>query len=98
MQRSGIDGSNQVPHLTRDTIWEGDKNMRKHHTHESQEVSPFQTGDHKAARNRQDSITKTNNKKRIHKRSIALERSKKTLLEGLYIFSDTNLTLSFDWL
>ena len=23
---------NQVPHLTRDTIWESDKNTRKHHT------------------------------------------------------------------
>ena len=30
------------------------------HTQESQEVSPFPAGDHKAARNRQDSITKTN--------------------------------------
>ena len=56
---------NQVPHLTRDTIWEGDKNTRKHHTNESQEVSPFPAGDHKAARNRQDNLTKTkpNNKK-----------------------------------
>ena len=29
-------------------------------TQKSKEVSPFPAGDHKAARNRQDSITKTN--------------------------------------
>ena len=43
---------NQVPHLTRDTIWEGDKNTWKLHTQENQEVSPFPAGDHKHARNR----------------------------------------------
>ena len=43
----------QVPHLTQDTIWESDKNTIKHHTQESQEVSP---GDHKAAMNRQESM------------------------------------------
>ena len=48
---------NQVPHLTRDTIWESDKNTRKHHTQESQEVSAYPAGDHKPARNRQDSMT-----------------------------------------
>ena len=51
---------NQVPHLTRDTIWESDKNTRKHRIQESQEVSRFPAGDDKAARNRQDSIIKTN--------------------------------------
>ena len=60
----------QVPHLTQDTTWGNDKNTRKHHTQESQEVSPFQAGDHKAAMNRQDSMTDTKHKyqKRIHKR------------------------------
>ena len=40
---------NQVPHLKHD------KNTiaRKRHTPESQEVSPFSAGDHKATRNRQ---------------------------------------------
>ena len=47
---------NQIPHLTQDTIWESDKNTRKHHLQESQEVSPFQGGDHKVAKNRQDSM------------------------------------------
>ena len=37
-----------------------DKNTRKRHTQESQEVSPFSAGDHKAARNRLDSIIKIN--------------------------------------
>ena len=43
---------NQVPHLTQDTIWESDKNTRKHILQESQDVSPIPTGDYKAASNR----------------------------------------------
>ena len=35
------------------------QNTRKHHTQESQDVSSFPAGDHKAARNGQDSIIKT---------------------------------------
>ena len=46
--------------VDQDTIWESDKNTRKHHTQESQEVSPSPSGDHMAASNRQDSIIKTN--------------------------------------
>ena len=38
-------------------------------TLESQYVSPFPAGDHKAAMNRQDSITKTNMKHNQQKRS-----------------------------
>ena len=47
--------NNQVPHLTRDTIWESDKNTKKHYIQESQEVSLSEP-----ARKRQDSIIKTN--------------------------------------
>ena len=36
------------------------KGQRKHHIHESQEVSPFPTGDHKAERNIHDDMAKTN--------------------------------------
>ena len=50
---------NQVLHLTQDTTWESDKNTRKHHIQESQEVSPFTTGDHNAALNTHDSKTDT---------------------------------------
>ena len=55
----------QAPHLTQNTIWESNKITRKRHIQESEEVSPFPTGDHKAARNRHGSLTKanTNNKK-----------------------------------
>ena len=51
----------QVPHLTWDNIWESDK-TQENITPESQEASLFPAGDDKAARNRQDSITKTNMK------------------------------------
>ena len=37
-------------------------NTRKHNTHDSQGVSPFPAGDHKATRNRHDSTTETNMK------------------------------------
>ena len=70
---------NQVPHLTEDTIWESDKNTKKHHIQKSQEVSPSPAGDHKAARNRQDSMTKTNtnNKKDPQKKHCLGTVSKK---------------------
>ena len=55
-------GYNQLPHLNQDTIWESDKNTRKHYIQESQEVSHFPAGDHKAAMNRQESITNTKHK------------------------------------
>ena len=77
---------NQVPHPTRDTIWESVKNTRKQ---ESQQVSPLLAGDHKVVRNRQDSVTdkhETQITKRIHKRSSALEQSVRKILEGLNMF------------
>ena len=53
---------------------ESDKNTWKHHTQESQEVNPFSAGDRKAARNRKDSMIKTNTNtqitKRIHKKKL----------------------------
>ena len=74
---------NQIPNLTQDTIWESDKNTRKHHMHESQVVSPFPAGDHKAARYRQDSLTgNTNYKKRSTKEAPLVTVSKK-LTRGL---------------
>ena len=42
---------NQVLNQILDTIWESDKNTKKHHTQKSQEFSSFQAGDHKAAMN-----------------------------------------------
>ena len=49
---------NQDQHLTQDTTWESDKNTRKHHVQESQEVNPFPVG----AMNRQESMTNTKHK------------------------------------
>ena len=49
---------NQVPHRSQDTKWESSKiiiNM----TNKSQEVSPFPSGDHKAAMNRRESMINT---------------------------------------
>ena len=72
---------NQAPHLTKDTTWESSKITIKHHTQESQEVSPFPAGDHKQTRKQKHETQITN---MIHKRSTALKRSVKTpLLEGL---------------
>ena len=61
---------NQVPNLTQDNTWESDHsntwesdhNTRKHHIQESQEVSPFPAGGHKAAMDRQDSMKDTKHK------------------------------------
>ena len=55
---------NQIPHLIQDTECESDKNTKKHYKQESQEVSPFQTGDHYTSINRHLLLkkTKTNNK------------------------------------
>ena len=49
---------NQV--LTQDIVWKSDRNKTNRHIQESQEVSPFPAGDHKAARHRQDNMAKTN--------------------------------------
>ena len=80
-------------------MWESDKTTWKHNEQESQEVSPFLAGNHVAARNRQDSITKTNIthqlQKRIHNRSTALVWSVKNT-GGLNMFNGTNLTLNSD--
>ena len=71
---------NQVPHLTQDTNGKV-TNLQLDTTNESQEVSPFPAGDHKAHINRRaqrHNNHKTEKKhKKNHKRSTALERSVK---------------------
>ena len=52
---------NQVPHPTQDTTWESNINTINI-TNKSQEVSPFLTGDHKAAMNRRESMRNTRHK------------------------------------
>ena len=51
---------NQAPRLTKDTTWESDKNTSKHHTQDSQVVSHFSAGEHKATINRQENMTNRN--------------------------------------
>ena len=51
----------QVPHLTQDTNGKV-TNAQLDITNESQEVSPFPAGDHKAAMKRLESIRNTNDK------------------------------------
>ena len=80
---------NQIPLLTQDTISESDENTRKHHIQESQEVSPFKAGDHnfKAARNRQDSMTRnTSNKKDPYKKRRLGTVSTKITDGAFYVF------------
>ena len=55
---------NQIPHLSQDTIWKSDKNTINHPIQESQEVSSFPAGDHKATRNRQEIMTRNTNSKK----------------------------------
>ena len=73
---------NQVPYLTQNTIRESDKNTRKYNIQESQEVSPFTAGDHKAARNSKDKH-ETKITKRIHKKEHHLGTVSKKISGGL---------------
>ena len=56
---------NQVPHLSQDTKWEGNK-ITMNLTNKGQEVSPFPSGDHKAAMNRRRE-TMANSRHKYHK-------------------------------
>ena len=73
----------QVPHLTQDTNWKV-TNSQLDTTNESQEVSPFPAGDHKAHINRRTQ-RHSNHKKHIKdpQKSTALERSVKYFTGGL---------------
>ena len=57
---------NQVPHLSQDCKWKSNKTTMNI-TNKSKEVSPFPSGDHKAAMNRRESMTNTRLK--LNKRS-----------------------------
>ena len=56
----------------RESNWGSDKNIRKHNTQESLEVSPFSADDHKVTMKDKTEIAKIKTN-RIHKRSTALE-------------------------
>ena len=59
---------NQVPHLTQDTNWKV-TNSQLDTTEESQEVSPFPAGDHKAHINRRAQRHSKHKTEKMHKRS-----------------------------
>ena len=67
-------------------MWESDKS-----------TSPFPADDHKVARNRQDSITKTNMDHKYHNGSTKEAppwNGQKKVMEGLTMFNGTNITLN----
>ena len=86
---------NQVPHLTQDTNGEV-TNSQLYTTNKSQEVSPPTPGDHKAQINRrpQRQNKHKTEKKKIQKRSTALERPVNTPPEGLNRLHSANPTLN----
>ena len=92
MQRSGIDTIKY--HTWPEYKWEV-TNSQLDTTTESQEVSPFPAGDHRTHTNRRSQRDRKNPLK-INKRSTALERLVKYLLEGLNPFNPANLTFSAD--
>ena len=74
-----------VPHLTQETNWKV-TNSQLDITNESQKVSPFPAGDHKASlirRARKHNKYKTEITRMMHKTSTALERSVKYFTRGL---------------
>ena len=79
---------NQAPHLTQDTNGKVTTSQLDI-INESQEVSPFPAGDHKASINRRARKhikIKTEITQTVQKRTTALERSVKYLLEGIIRF------------
>ena len=90
---------NHVPHLTQDTKGKV-TNSQLDTTNESQEVSPFPAGDHKAHINRRSqrhSKHKTEKKrKRSTKEVPPWNGQLNILLEGLNQFNGANLTLNSD--
>ena len=88
---------NQVPHLTKDTNGKVTNSILDT-TNESQEVSPFPAGDHKAQINRR---TQSHNKHKSEKNINDPQKkyrlgtvSKNILLKGLNRFHGVNLTLN----
>ena len=76
--------------------WESDK-LIVDTTNESQEVSPFQTGDHKAHINRRaQRHSKHKTEQKDPQKKYRLGRSVNILLEGLNRFLGANLTLNSD--
>ena len=78
---------NQVPHLTKDIVWETNKNTTKRHIQESQDASPVPAGDHKAARHRQYNMAKANTNKKYPQNKYCLGMFSKKIDGGLKLVS-----------
>ena len=89
---------NQAPHLTQDT---NGKSATSHQdiTHESQVVSPFPAGDHKASKNRR---TRKHNKNKRHIKGLTFTQVSINLTPGLEIIKlvscSTQLSTKFQLL
>ena len=68
---------NQVPHLTQDTNWKV-TNSQLYTTNESQEISPFPAGDHKAQMNRRA--------QRHNKQKKNMKDPQKKYRLGIYVY------------
>ena len=90
---------NQVPHLTQDTN-EKVTNSQLNTTNESQKVSPFTAGDHKAHINRRPQRHSKHKKENPHKRFTKKvphwNGQYNILLEGFTRFHSKNLTPNSD--
>ena len=90
---------NQAPHLTKDANGKV-TNSQLDTTDESQEVSPFSAGDHKAHLNGRAQRQSKHKTEQKHKRSIKeeppLNGQYNILLEGLNRFKGANLTHNSD--
>ena len=86
---------NQVPHLTQDTN-EKVANSKLDITNESQEVSPFPAGDHKASINRRARKHKKQDRNNMNnpQKKYRLGHSVNYFTGGLKTVSRPNLTLS----
>ena len=90
---------NQVPHLTQDTNGKV-TNSQLDTTNGSQEVSPFQAGDHNSHIKRRTQRHSKHEAEKKHKRSTKevppWNSQKNILLEGLNRFHGANHTLNSD--
>ena len=76
---------NQVPHLTQAIVRKRDKNTRKRQIHESQDVSPFQTDDHKVARNMHAIMAKTKTNNKLEFRESDVSSGKTEVKQGKFV-------------
>ena len=73
--------------MAQDKIWVSDKNTRKHNIQENEDVSPFPTGYHKAARNDMGVWQKKTHDKKDPQKKHRLRTVSKKVAGGLKLVS-----------